>query len=273
MIKTILRVFSFITKRNKMKNFKVLVLVSFIILIIGCSKEDGNTIENGTNKTPNQKNAGQSARDFLSDNKYQSLVIEVSYVENLSPQSQSLLNLKTFLENRLNKPNGITIFQKQIPSQIGSPFSTTAIRKIEDDVRSKYNDDGILTLHLLFINGGYIDDTADAKVLGVAYRNTSCVLFENTIQQLSNQIGEPTRVDLETTVLTHEVCHLLGLVDLGSSMQTNHIDPEHGKHCNNQNCLMYWEIENTNVVGMMAGGTIPQLDANCINDLQANGGK
>lgn len=255
-----------------MKKIKFLVVICLMILS-SCTKDNANLTENGINKSPNQKNTGVSARDFLSDVKYKSLVIEVSYVENLSPQSQSLLNLKSFLEARLNKPNGITIVQKQIPSQTGAPFSTDAIRKIEDSIRTEYNDDGVLTLHLLFINGGYIDDTDTAKVLGVAYRNTSCVLFENSIQQYSNQISEPTRVDLETTVLSHEVCHLLGLVNLGSPMQTNHLDTQHDKHCNNLNCLMYWEIENSDVVNMMTGGNVPQLDANCINDLQANGGK
>jgi hypothetical protein len=256
-----------------MKKFKYILFALLIIVGNSCSKDDENTTENGVNKAPNQKPTGRSANDFLSANNYESLVIEVSYAENLRPNTQSLLNLKQFLEARLNKPTGISIIEKQISTQAGSPFSVSEINTIENSVRTKYNDVNVLTLHLLFLNGDYIDDTATSKVLGVAYRNTSCVLFETAIQTLSNQLNEPSRVDLETTVLSHEICHLLGLVDLGSSMQNNHIDNDHGKHCSNANCLMYWQVENNNVVGMMTSGNVPQLDANCILDLQANGGK
>jgi hypothetical protein len=255
-----------------MKNFKYLLFAFLIVLGNGCSNDDDVIAENGINKIPNQQPTGSSANAFLSASTYSSLVIEVSYVENLRPNAQSLVNLKQFLEARLNKPNGISIVERQITTQAGSPFSIAEINTIENTVRTKYNDVGILTLHILFLNGEYIDDTANAKSLGVAYRNTSCVLFETAIQTLSNQINEPSRVDLETTVLSHEVCHLLGLVNLGSTMQNNHLDTDHDKHCNNANCLMFWQIENNNVVDMMTSG-IPQLDANCILDLQANGGK
>jgi hypothetical protein len=66
---------------------------------------------------------------------------------------------------------------------------------------------------------------------------------------------------------------LLGLVNLGSTMQTEHNDEAHDKHCDNENCLMFWKTSNSSMVGEMVGSGIPQLDANCLADLQANGGK
>lgn len=255
---------------------KMLKVVSYSLLFLifwGCSNQEDAIVENGINRSENLKNTGKSANDFLSAAKYQSLVIEVSYVQSLRPNAQTLVNLKNFLEARLNKPGGITIIEQQIPGQSGDPFTIQEISKIEDQFRTKYNNVGILTLHLLFLNGGFTEDTNTSRTLGVAYRNTSCVLFENSIHSLSDQLTEPNRVDLETTVITHEIAHLLGLVDLGSNMQNDHIDEAHGKHCDNADCLMFWQIENNNVVGMMSSGNIPQLDANCILDLQANGGK
>lgn len=74
-------------------------------------------------------------------------------------------------------------------------------------------------------------------------------------------------------MLEHEVGHLLGLVDLGSPMQTNHKDVAHGNHCNNSGCLMYYTSETTDILGFLLTGAIPTLDANCIADLKANGGK
>lgn len=256
-----------------MKMLKVVGYSLLFLLFWGCSNEENASIENGINRSGNLKNTGKSANDFLAATKYQSLVVEVTYVQSLRPNPQTLVNLKNFLEARLNKPDGITIVEQQIAGQSGDPFTIQEISKIEDQFRTKYNNVGVLALHLLFLNGSFTGDTSTSRTLGVAYRNTSCVLFENSIQSLSDQLTEPNRVDLETTVITHEIAHLLGLVDLGSNMQNDHIDEAHGKHCENPDCLMFWQIENNNVVGMMTAGTIPQLDANCILDLQANGGK
>lgn len=256
-----------------MKNLKYFLLSSLILLTISCSKNDDSNIEDGINKAPNQRPTGKSANDLLSSTNYKSLVIEISYVGNLAPNPQTVTNLQQFLNARTNKPNGITVVTKQIPAQTGSPFSSAKISQIEDDNRTEYNNGSILKLNLLFLNGASQNDTNTSKILGVAYRNTSCVLFEESIIGFSDQLNEPNRVDLETTVILHEIGHLLGLVNLGSTMQTNHLDTAHDKHCTNQNCLMYWQIENSGVMQMMSNGNVPQLDANCLADLQANGGK
>jgi hypothetical protein len=55
-------------------------------------------------------------------------------------------------------------------------------------------------------------------------------------------------------------------------MQTQHEDTENPKHCNVEECLMYYAAT-TGPNLMNLGGTIPQLDTHCIADLQANGGK
>lgn len=252
----------------------VQISILFIVLSISsCSKNDSSSSENGINTSGNLKSTGSSANGFLSSSKYKSLIVEINYAQGFKPNAQTLINVKNFLELRLNKPGGITIFENEIPVQSGSPFKTEEISTIESNFRTEYNNGDALKLHLLFVNGNSQDDNGDNKILGVAYRNTSCVLYENTIQINSDQIGEPNRVDLETTVILHEIGHILGLVDLGSTMQNNHLDTTHDKHCNNSACLMYWQIENTGVLQMMANGNVPALDANCLMDLQGNGGK
>ena len=78
---------------------------------------------------------------------------------------------------------------------------------------------------------------------------------------------------LEASVLEHEIAHLLGLVDIGTKMVANHKDASHGNHCSNQNCLMYYASETTDILTALVGGSIPSLDADCLNDLKGNGGK
>ena len=98
-------------------------------------------------------------------------------------------------------------------------------------------------------------------------------ILGKTIHDNSGGIGQASRTKLETTVLEHEFAHILGLVDSGSTMQTNHKDAAHGNHCNNTNCLMYYASETTDILGVLLTGSIPVLDANCKADLTANGGK
>ncbi len=84
---------------------------------------------------------------------------------------------------------------------------------------------------------------------------------------------EPDRIELESISLMHEFGHLLGLVNIETPMQTEHLDEAHDKHCDNPNCLMYWKAETSNVLQMITPGSLPGLDAHCLEDLRANGEK
>ncbi|MBC7606487.1 MAG: membrane metalloprotease [Burkholderiales bacterium] len=255
-----------------MKFFKLITLALFVTLISCASDKDKPAIEDGKNPVPNLQSVGSSANNFLSAAKYDAVVVEVLYVTGFQPTAQTLINLKQFMEARLNKPAGITIVEKQISSPGNSPYDNPEIIQIESNHRTKYNNGNVLALYIFFADGNAIGDSSNTFTLGRAYRNTSFVVFENSIKGLSDAIGEANRVDLETTVVEHELGHLLGLVNLGSTMQTEHLDEAHDKHCDNENCLMYWEAEGNGVMQMMLSGNIPVLDNNCLADLIANGG-
>ncbi|WP_347753153.1 MULTISPECIES: hypothetical protein [unclassified Flavobacterium] len=111
-------------------------------------------------------------------------------------------------------------------------------------------------------------------MLGTAYRNTSFVIFEKTIQGLSDSPLEPNRTILETTIITHEFGHILGLTNFGTALQSNHEDSAHPRHCIEKRCLMYWSAELVSGINNMVSATAePQLDSKCIADLRANGGR
>jgi hypothetical protein len=141
------------------------------------------------------------------------------------------------------------------------------VHAIEKANRSAFTSNDEIAVYILYTNGEYTDN----NVLGVAYRNTSAALFGKKIRDNSGGLGQASRTKLEATVLEHEVAHLLGLVDIGTKMQSPH--KANGNHCSNQNCLMYYASETTDVLGFLLTGNIPALDANCLADLKANGGK
>lgn len=226
------------------------------------------------NTQSNKLSVGASANDLLSDTTFSSLVVEVVYVEGFEPSQTAISNFVSFLENRTFKPNGITVQKRAISSPGLTPYTNQEIVAIEDSNRLLYNDDNQIAVWAFFADGSSANNTDSGVVLGTAYRNTSFVIYQETIQQLTSGTITNTIPILESTVITHEFGHILGLTNLGTPLQTNHEDLEHPKHCNIESCLMYWKAESGNgVMSMISGGSIPQLDAQCIADLQANGGK
>ncbi|WP_372757768.1 membrane metalloprotease [Mariniflexile sp.] len=258
-----------------MKNiFKIIVLV---LALAACTNEDDTPIidESETIDTnENKKTTGSSSNDLLSDTTFKSMIIELVYVEGFKPSQSSINNFVSFLNTRTYKPNGITVEARAIASPGKSTYSNADIIAIEDANRTKFNTNTQIAVWAFFSDGASASNSNSGSVLGTAYRNTSFVIYEETIQNLSNSTFEPNRTVLETTVITHEFGHILGLTNLGSDMVENHEDSEHAKHCNIESCLMYWEAESGSGLSNLIGATsAPQLDEKCIADLQANGGK
>ncbi len=260
-----------------MKRF-ISTIVLATVLVLGCSKEDASAEDNNQNSAPNKnlnrQATGSSANDLLSDSTFKSMVIELVYVEGFEPSQTAVDNFISFLTNRTFKPNGITVEKRSIPSPGKDSFTIEEIADIEREARTKYNTDTEIAVWALFIDGKSANDSENSVTLGSAYWNTSFVIYQETVQNLSNSPLEPNRSVLETTVINHELGHILGLTDLGSDMQEDHEDAEHPKHCNVEECLMYWSAETGAGIANMAGmNSAPQLDAFCLADLKANGGK
>ena len=253
----------------KSKIKQVVLLCSFFVLAFaGCKKTDTITNLPSIN-SENNKPVGASANDLLSAATYNSVKIEIQYMPGFQPDAAAINNLTSFLNSLMNKPGGISIVQTAIAAGGKTVYSLNDIATIEKNNRTAYTSGSQLGVYFLFTDGSY----DDANVLGLAFRNTSMSLLGKTIHDNSGGIGQASRTKLESTVLEHEFGHILGLVNIGSPMQTNHIDGAHGNHCNNSNCLMYYASETTDILGFLITGSIPVLDANCKADLTANGGK
>jgi hypothetical protein len=81
----------------------------------------------------------------------------------------------------------------------------------------------------------------------------------------------------EVGILTHEIGHVIGLVDNGLPMVDDHRDPvtEHGAHDKSQDCIMYWAYEGQGLIDLigtrlLAGddSTLPFCQ-HCLDDLNA----
>ncbi len=243
---------------------KILLLFSFTILFFSCKKQNSDpyTLPDAYS---NQA-LGTSAHDLLSADKYTTLNIQVQYMPGYQLDPAAITNVTNYLSAICNKPGGINITQTQITGS-GDTLNPSKVAALEKQNRTAYNSGSTISLYIL-VSDGY--DTS-VSTLGFSYRCTSICLFGKDIFDHSGGTGEMSRVNLETSVLEHELGHILGLVNLGSPMQTAHQDVSHGNHCANTKCLMYYAIELH--VGLGLFSTVPLLDTNCSNDLHANGGK
>ncbi|MFV8342956.1 membrane metalloprotease [Flavobacterium sp. XS2P39] len=256
-----------------MKKVITALTIGFVLLV-SCSKEDAVDTSETINPITNKQTTGSSSNDLLSDKKFTSMIIEVVYVQGFEPSATAINNLVSFLSARTYKPSGISIVKRAIPSPGKATFTDQEIVAIEDANRTKYNTSNQIAVWVFFADGKSSTDTSTSVILGTAYRNTSLVIYEQTVHGLSDSPFEPNRSLLETTVITHEIGHILGLTNLGTTLQSNHEDTAHPKHCNVSTCLMYWSSETgKGIENMVSGGAAPQLDAQCIADLRANGGK
>ncbi|MEO9531566.1 MAG: membrane metalloprotease [Crocinitomicaceae bacterium] len=242
-----------------MKILKQIFTIAFIGLALSACKKEDNLIFD------------IQPRHFLSDDTYKSLSIEIIAVEGHEPNSASLDNLEDFLNERLNKPKGISFTQKTIPSPENYSYSAEDLRLLEDQHRTQYAQNENLTAYIYYADAEYSENTDQSEVIGLAYGSTSMCIFEETVADNSGGFGQVSRNNLETAVLIHEFGHVLGLVNNGTPMTQNHESAP--GHCDNENCLMYYASETGSLTGFIGGDPMPELDAQCLADLKANGGK
>lgn len=256
----------------KIKNY--LTALCFILLLAGCSTEDTPGGGNAINKSDNLKTLGASANDLLSDEKFTSIHVEMVYVTGYEPSAKTIENLKTFLATRTYKPDGVRISKRAVSSSNKAPFDIDEIVEIETDERLIFNAGDEIAVFIYFADGSNEDDDNSTVVLGSAFRNTSMVIYGKTVQNIADRVNAPDKSTVESTVVNHEFGHLLGLVDLGTPMQTDHQDVDNKAHCNIKDCLMVANVSfGSGLIDVVDNNTIPQLDDFCIMDLQANGGK
>lgn len=233
------------------------------LLLTACTKEELD---------PNEQPLGASSRDFLTADRYNSMTLEILYVEDFAPTQSAVNEVKNFLNTYLHKPGGISVVMNSIPSPQVGTYSTEEVVDIEAQYRSVFSRGDNLGVFIFFADDHSAKDVPepsgeyDKRSLGTAYRNTSIVIFEKSVMGISGN-----RSLTEHTTLRHEFGHLFGLVDNGTPAISPHIyrdpeDPSEKGHCNVDGCLMSATLD-------FSLSSFMTLGEKCHQDLLANGGK
>ncbi|WP_430967288.1 hypothetical protein [Spongiimicrobium sp. 2-473A-2-J] len=266
---------------------KIGILFALVLFtFMGCSKDDDGGTPNSpaqqvVDRSANLLAAGDSANDILSNDSFTSLRIEIAYVAGFRPTQTAINAFDQYLRDHTFKTD-IAITFTELSSPNEETLTLQEIADLEAENRTVYNDGETLGIYIYFTDAPSETDDEDEGLvtLGAVYRNTSMVIYESTIQRLTERSVLITVADVEEATLNHEFGHLFGLVNLGSPAVNDHEDPEAENHCNVPGCLMRAELQfGAGIMGMMESRAsrgmafIPELDAECVLDLQANGGR
>jgi hypothetical protein len=181
------------------------------------------------------------------------LVVEIDATEALAPYPESIAYLRSWLASVVDKPDGIELEADEALQPMGSSFEWT-FATLDSFARqhAQADDDAAPRIHVLALDGRYVAEGDPGVILGLAWGNRFVALFQDAIRErcrsgLTGALQQDVCKLAERNVWAHELGHTLGLVDNGIPMQTEHRDPDHGKHDLREGCLMYWAYDGPQV--------------------------
>jgi hypothetical protein len=201
--------------------------------------------------------AGRLAGILLASGPAKSLVIDVLVQPGVTPDADVLTTLRQILAATSGKP--VELAGPRPLNSATTTYDADTIRRLADS-QGRPQGDGAAVIYLLYLKGGFTDDS----VLGVTVRADTTAIFPDQIASATSPIVSRHR--LEQAVDTHELGHILGLVDL--YLNDNRDDPEHPGHSTNPRSVMYWAVE-SDLVSQVLGGPPPvDFDGADQNDLR-----
>jgi hypothetical protein len=184
------------------------------------------------------------------------LAVQVLTQSGAEPRQATVDRLVQVLQDASGKP--VRTFGGTVPvrSTWGSELRTAA------DAAAVDAGPDTLVLRFLFVHGRS-DQGSD--ILGISVRGDVAAVFVDQVEASATGLVPPATI--EKAVATHELGHLLGLVDLFRN--TGRADAGHPGHSTNARSVMYWAVESSLVGDLLTGGPPQDFDAADLADLAA----
>ncbi len=216
---------------------------------------------------------GSAAADFLRDTPYQNVILEADMLGVVSVTDLSVKDIvMNQLRELLDKPGTVSLTFDAPDTTVIPPaggYTQEDIEALGELHATEVTEGDTVILHLLYLPGGWHTDTLEHRTLGVATGPRRMAVFPDNIEA----VCEPGRARLETqrakdllcpytevAAILHELGHLLGLVDTGLPMVTDHRDTEHGHHCDDPLCVMHWSHESGKLAELRLSDGVESLD-------------
>jgi hypothetical protein len=223
------------------------------------SEGDGSTQAQpttGVTPAPTPSGVGAFAGFYLRAAESASIVLAVGVQSDAAPATATVDHLVAVVQQASGKS-----VRKQVGAIAAGARSWTAADLVRTaELRGPPQSRAAAVMSVLFVRGDYEGDTG---VLGVAVRSDVAAVFVDQVAGSGGLLGGSAVV--ERSVSTHEVGHLLGLVDL--FLPTGRQDPQHPGHSTSPGSVMYWAVE-SDVIGAILGANPPtEFDAADLADL------
>ncbi len=270
-------------KYYRLKYSFLSLLIGVLIALAGCSSGGGGSSDNsGAVQDP-------IALDLVTlYSTVDSITVHVAYEPNAKPftgtlangdQSWSILqnNIKALFLGRMIEPDVIVpqdlAEMDQIPEQGQTSWTTNEVISLARNTWDIPQTNTSAEFYVLLVNGFFNDKgVVNKQVIGVSYNGTSVIAVFKDVITLSGFILSVETI-MEQATLVHEFGHSMGLVNLGVPMVSNHEDPEHKSHCTNEDCVMFWENDGSNLIVFIQKIVDSPSDVifgqECLNDTQS----
>ena len=187
------------------------------------------------------------------------VVLELHSAPGVEPSAPTVEHLRATLAATIGKPIEVTT---GAAASGATTWSDRSIREAADTGAATAQGDGTAVLRLLFLHGTF---EGDGGILGVAVRGDVAAVMVDRASSAAGLLGDPQSI--VTSVATHEVGHLLGLVDL--VLSTGRADPDHPGHSANPASVMYWAVESDLISSVLGARPPRDFDADDLADLRA----
>ena len=202
---------------------------------------------------------GSFARTLLAPTPAKRLLLMLLVQSGASPQSTTIEHLKSELSAASGK--SVTVSAPVTLPDTGEKVTAEQIAAMADEFGRRSGGDQAV-VNMLFLTGAFAGGDG---VLGVTVRGDTFAVFQERIRGATTPFV--SRTTLEDAVSTHELGHVLGLVDL--ARDTGRDDAEHPGHSPSRGSVMYWAVESDVVSQVLGGPPSRQFDAADKADLAA----
>ena len=259
--------------------------VVLALALIGCSPMGSPGGDDDDTPMIDARGSGSGAMNVF-DPRITSIAVEIDYETGQEPYTGPIVGFgDTFDPTQANLDRLFSGTKTlAIPRTLGAMQNVGAIADEELTVadiialaaahRVTYNTETSRAYYVIFVSGAFADETGPKPfVLGVSIGDT-IAMFKDVIRT-TNVIVAPNVVRyVEQSTLIHELAHSIGLTDNGVPMVAAHKDAPHGPHCDNPDCVMYWQNDGSADAARFAQqqlltGSSILFDAKCLADVDA----